>query len=269
MSYQTIIFDRKGATGIIRLNRSERMNAVSEEMYLDLIDVLEKTAGDSSVRSLVITGSVRVKDGKEKQAFCAGADLKKHGEGDRTHAQKRAYIELAHRATAGIYRYPKPVIAAVNGPARGAGTEMALNCDFIFMAEDATMAFPETGLGTFVGGGVTVHLPKIIGVMKAKELVYTGRVINGSEAVSMGLALECLQLESLINRVLQFCEKLDEKAPVSMKHAKERLQNSGELDFATALHLETDAILACMDTDDWHEGVVAFAEKRKPEYKGK
>jgi enoyl-CoA hydratase len=269
MSYRTVVFDREGTTGIIRLNRPERMNAVNEEMYSELIEILEKTAGDTAVRSLVITGSVRVKDGKEKQAFCAGADLKKHGEGDRTHAQKRAYIELAHRATAGIYRYPKPVIAAVNGPARGAGTEMALNCDFIFMAEDASMAFPETGLGTFVGGGVTVHLPKMIGVMKAKELVYTGRVINGDEAVSMGLALESLPVASLMDRVLEFCSLLGEKGPVSMKLAKERLQNSGELDFATALHLETDAILSCMDTEDWHEGVQAFAEKRKPDYKGR
>ncbi|MFW5862926.1 MAG: enoyl-CoA hydratase/isomerase family protein [Spirochaetota bacterium] len=269
MNYGTIIYDRQDTTGVIRLNRPDRMNAVSEEMYAELIDVLEKTAGDAGVRSQVITGSVRVKDGKQKQAFCAGADLKKHGEGERTHAQKRAYIELAHRATEGIYRYPKPVIAAVNGPARGAGTEMALNCDFIFMAEDATLAFPETGLGTFVGGGVTVHLPKMIGVMKAKELVYTGRVINGDEAVVMGLAIESLPVNSLMGRVSQFCEKLGEKAPVSMKLAKERLQNSGELDFATALHLETDAILACMDTEDWHEGVQAFAEKRKPEYKGK
>ena len=269
MSYRTVIFDRKGPTGIVRLNRPDRMNAVNEEMYSELIEVLEKTAGDTSIRSLVITGSVRVKDGKEKQAFCAGADLEKHGEGERTHAQKRAYIELAHRATAGIYRYPRPVIAAVNGPARGAGTEMALNCDFIFMAEDASMAFPETGLGTFVGGGVTVHLPKMIGVMKAKELVYTGRVINGDEAVAMGLALESLPVASLMDRVLEFCSLLGEKAPVSMKLAKERLQNSCELDFATALHLETDAILACMDTEDWHEGVQAFAEKRKPQYKGR
>ncbi len=269
MSYRTIVFDREDTTGIIRLNRPDRMNAVNEEMYSELMDVLEETAGDPGVRSLVITGSVRVKDGKEKQAFCAGADLKKHGEGERTHAQKRAYIELAHRATAGIYRYPKPVIAAVNGPARGAGTEMALNCDFIFMAEDASMAFPETGLGTFVGGGVTVHLPKMMGVMKAKELVYTGRVINGDDAVAMGLALDSLPVASLMTRVLQFCGLLGEKAPVSMTLAKERLQNSGELDFATALRLETDAILACMDTEDWHEGVRAFAEKRKPQYKGK
>ena len=269
MNYGTIIYDRQGTTGIIRLNRPDRMNAVNEEMYSELIDVLEKTAGDTSVRSMVITGSVRVKDGKKKQAFCAGADLKKHGEGERTHGQKRAYIELAHRATEGIYRYPKPVVAAVNGPARGAGAEMALNCDFVFMAEEASVAFPETGLGTFVGGGVTVHLPEMIGVMKAKELVYTGRVLRGDEAVSMGLALESLPVESLMSRVVEFCSLLGEKAPVSMKLAKERLQNSGELDFATALHLETDAILACMDTDDWYEGVRAFAEKRKPEYKGK
>ena len=269
MSYGTIIYDREDTTGIIRLNRPDRMNAVNEEMYSELIDVLEQTADDSGVRSLVITGSVRMKDGKQKQAFCAGADLKKHGEGERTQAQKRTYIELAHRATAGIYRYPKPVVAAVNGPARGAGAEMALNCDFVFMAEDATIAFPETGLATFVGGGVTVHLPRMLGIMKAKELVYTGRVINGDEAVSMGLALESMPVDVMMGRVMEFCGLLGEKAPMSMRLARERLQNSYDLDFDSALALETEGILSCMETEDWREGVRSFAEKRKPVYKGK
>ena len=163
MTYETLQIEKNEWCAIIRLNRPEVMNAVSEGMYRDLLSALAEFDEDDSVRSVVLTGSVRIKDGKEKQAFCAGADLKKHSSGERDRDAKRAYIELAHRATEELYCFPKPVICAINGPARGAGTEMALNCDFIIMARGATMAFPETGLGTFVGGGVTWHLPRLLG----------------------------------------------------------------------------------------------------------
>lgn len=269
MSYNTIQFSMEDAAGIIRLNRPERMNAVIEEMYIEIHDVIQKTKDDKRLRVLILTGSVLKRDGMEKQAFCAGADLKKHGEGERTHAQKRAYISLAHNTTKEIYEYPKPTIASINGPARGAGTEMALNCDFILIAETATMAFPETGLGTFVGGGVTRHLPVLVGLAKAKELVYTGRIIDGRDAVEMGLATKCFPIESLWEESIKLAKTLSEKAPVSMQLAKRHLQGASSLDLGTVLDLETDAILSCMDTEDWHEGVKAFAEKRKPVYRGK
>ncbi len=269
MAYETIILEQISGAGIIRLNRPEVMNAVSEEMYLDLIRALDEIHDDENIRSVILTGSVSIKDGKEKQAFCAGADLKKHSSGKRDHGAKRKYIELAHRATEELYRFPKPVICAVNGAARGAGTEMALNCDFILMAEGATMAFPEIGLGTFVGGGVTWHLPQLVGLMKAKELVYTGRIIDAAAALQLGLALDACDIDELMPRALKLADTLAQKAPVSIKLAKEHLQRSTALDLNTALHLETDAILSCMDTEDWQEGIDAFMEKRKPNYKGK
>ena len=131
------------------------------------------------------------------------------------------------------------------------------------------MAFPETGLGTFVGGGVTSHLPRILGLAKAKELIYTGRVIDGKAAMSLGLALECFSPQNLINKAKEFAGNLGEKAPFSLTLAKRRLQQSSTLDLRTVLQLEAEAILACMDTEDWHEGVRAFNEKRKPQYKGR
>jgi len=269
MNYDTIEFLRDGYVGIIRLNRPERMNAVIEEMYLELQDVLELARSDESIRVLILTGSVLKRGNVEKQAFCAGADLKKHASGERTHAQKREYILLAHETTKRIYEFPKPIIAAVNGPARGAGSEMAMNCDFVFMAEEASIAFPETGLGTFVGGGVTYHLPRIVGLTKAKELVYSGRVVDGKTAVELGLALRCCKIEELLGETKAFAKALSERAPVSMGLAKKRLQQSQALDIETVVHLEAEAILTCMDTEDWHEGIRSFNEKRKPEYKGK
>jgi enoyl-CoA hydratase len=168
-----------------------------------------------------------------------------------------------------IYTFPKPVIAAVNGPARGAGAEMALCCDFILMAEEATLGFPETGLGTFVGGGVTHILPRLIGLARAKELVYTGRIVDGMIAVQLGLAFECYSPLHLLDEANALALKIAGKGPLSIAFAKEYLQRSPTLDIETALDLETKAILACMNSEDWQEGLRAFSEKRKPRFIGR
>ncbi len=269
MAYSTIKFKKEGQIGIIQLNRPERMNAVIEEMYIDIQMVLNDARQDGDIRVLILTGSVLKKGDTEKQAFCAGADLKKHAGGERTHQQKRAYIKLAHDTTGMLYAFPKPVIAAVNGPARGAGAEMALSCDFIFMANEATIGFPETGLGTFVGGGVTAHLPRIVGQTRAKELVYTGKIIDGKTAEGLGLALKTFPVKTLLDETKAFAEVLAMKAPMSIELAKKRLQDSTALDMETVLLLETDGILSCMDTEDWHEGIQAYNEKRKPVFRGR
>jgi enoyl-CoA hydratase len=269
MSTKTILYSKEGLIGTIRLNRPERMNAVIEEMYEEIRDVLEQAGRDDEVRVLILTGSVLRKGDTVKQAFCAGADLKKHSAGDRTPEEKRAYILLAHETCRRIYTFAKPVIAAVNGPARGAGTEMAMNCDFIFMAEEATLAFPETSLGTFVGGGVTFHLPRMVGLVRAKELIYTNRVMDGRAAVEAGLALRCFPADRLMDETRAFAAQLAEKAPLSMRLAKRLLQPEAWLDMAAVLEREAEAILACMETEDWLEGVRAFGEKRKPRYRGR
>jgi enoyl-CoA hydratase len=269
MSYQTIIYEVEEDVGVVRLNRPARMNAVIEEMYVELRDALARAAGADALRALVLTGTVRVKDGVSKPVFCAGADLKKHGEGDRSHGAKRAYIELAHATALELHELPCPTIAAINGAARGAGVEMALGCDFVLTAEQATLAFTETGLGTFVGGGVTRLLPQLVGLARAKELIYTGRVIDGREAVELGLALACHPVERLHEAALALARQIAERAPISIALAKRRLQQSASLDLETVLALETDAILSCMDTEDWAEGTRSFNEKRKPLFKGK
>jgi enoyl-CoA hydratase len=268
MTYETIKFERDGAVAVVRLNRPDRMNAVIEQMYRDLQAALRIVDRDDGLRALVLTGSVHVKDGVEKQAFCAGADIKKHSAGERTVAQKREYILLAHETMRMLHTLPVPVIAAVNGPARGAGSEMAVACDLVFMAGSSTIAFPETGMGTFVGGGATYHLPRLVGIARARELIYSGRVLDGPEAFQIGLAVRCLPLDELMDGAMDFARTLAARAPISMRFAKRYLNGSASLDFERVLRLEAEAILTCMETRDWHEGIRAFEERRDPSFEG-
>ncbi len=269
MTYETILLDVEGGVATVRLNRPERMNAVIEQMYLELLDALAQARDRGDVRVLILTGSVRRRPEGDKQAFCAGADLKEHAAGKRTPHQKRQYIKLAHEATRQLYTMPLPTIAAVNGPARGAGAEMALNCDFVLMADTASLAFPETSLGTFVGGGVTRHLAPLVGMAQAKRLVYTGAVLDGPAAEQLGLALSSHPLDALIPAAQALAATLASKAPISMAFAKELMQKAPRRDLETTLLAETEAITACMGTEDWQEGVDAFAQKRPPVYRGR
>jgi enoyl-CoA hydratase len=269
MQYSTIAVSHNQEVAIIRFNRPQRMNAVIEEMYQDLQDAFAELQENDQVRALVLTGSVLRRDGGDKQAFCAGADLKHHATGERSAAQRRAYIELAQETCRRLFQLPKPVIAAVNGPARGAGTELALCCDLILVAEEATIGLPEVGLGTFIGGGATLHLPRLVGMARAKELIYTGRIIDGREAVELGLALACYPVARLLDEAQSLAARLARQAPISLALAKSRLQSSQGFDLAAVLEQETEAILRCMESEDWHEGLRAFTEKRQPQFKGK
>jgi enoyl-CoA hydratase len=269
MAYETLLVERDGQVLVVRLNRPHRMNAVIEQLYLDLQAALDEARGDPDVRAVVLTGSVRRRPEGDKQAFCAGADLKEHGAGRRTPEQKRAYIELAHETTRQLFELPLPVVAAVNGPARGAGAEMALNCDLVLMADGASIAFPETGLGTFVGGGVTRHLTQLVGLARAKYLVYTGAVLDGPAAVELGLALASHPLDELLPRALELARTMAAKAPLSMALAKGCLHRAALTDLPTALGAETEGILDCMKSWDWQEGIDSFAERRAPRFEGR
>lgn len=269
MPYTTIQLERRGPVAIVRLNRPQRMNAVIEEMYEEIGQALSVCGGDPELRCLVLTGSVLYKDGVAKQAFCAGADLVKHAAGERTAAERRAYIELAHRTVLELFRFPRPVLAAVNGPARGAGTEMALACDLVIMAEEATLAFPETGVGSLVGGGVTALLPRLVGLGRAKDLVYSGRVIDGREAVRLGLALRAVPVAELEEVTLQYARQLAARAPLSIALAKDLLQRPQTEELAVVLRREAEGILSCMESEDWAEGARAFTERRAPRFKGR
>ncbi|EBA16810.1 crotonase [Roseobacter sp. SK209-2-6] len=260
MPYQTIIYRKSGPVAEIRFNRPHRLNAVISEFYSEILDALNVAEKDADVRSIVLTG--------EGRAFCVGADLKEHGAGTRTELEKLAYLQLGNDVCERIYKHPKIIIAAVNGYALGAGAEMSCSADIILMKENAQIGFPEISIGTHVGGGVTEILPRLVGLAKARELIFTGRRITGAEAAAIGLATRVFADEEFETGVAGFAAEIGSKAPYSLRFAKENL-NDSDRDYASRLVTELDALRTCMLTEDWQEGVNAFAEKRAPVFQGK
>jgi len=260
-SPETLIINRQEAVMEIRFNRPHRLNAVVEAFYTELLAALGEAESDPEVRCVVLTG--------EGRAFCVGADMKEHGSAERSLFQRRQYLQLANDVCEAVLRLRKPVIAAVNGYALGAGAEMAVACDFIVMAEDAQIGFPETSIGTCIGGGVSKLLPQLVGLNMARQLLYTGRRIDGREAARIGLATSCHPQEALLQEAYQLAETLARQAPVSIAMLKRLVNQGSDTGLESQLQQELDAVFTCSTTADWQEGVDAFAEKRAPRFSGK
>jgi enoyl-CoA hydratase len=259
--YENILFGVESGVAEIRLNRPHRLNAVVEGLYRDILSALDAALTDVTVRVIVLTG--------EGRAFCVGADLKEHKDGARTPLQRRQYLELANAVCARVYAAEKPVIAAVNGFAFGAGAEMALSCDFIVMKDTAEIGFPELSLGTFIGGGISHVLPRLVGLVTARELIFTGRRINGVEAKAIGLVSRVADEAAFTTEVRSLATKIGGNAPLSMALAKDHLNRGSSRDFYSTQITELEGVRACMVTEDWSEGIRAFAEKRAPIFTGK
>lgn len=260
MTYDTLIYNKQMNYVEIRFNRPHRLNAVIEQFYIELIDALNKAEADTEIRAVLLTG--------EGRAFCVGADMKEHGAGERTLFDRRQYLQLGNDVCETIFKLDIPVVAAVNGYALGAGAEMACACDFVIMAESAKIGFPEISIGTCVGGGVTQFLPRLVGLAKARELIFLGNKIDGKDAAAMGLVTRVVADDELTSAAGTFIAELAQKAPISMKMVKNMLNNASFNNLDAQLSQELDAVFMCTTTQDWQEGVDAFAQKRTPKFKG-
>lgn len=259
MHLETLLYGVRDGIAEIRFNRPHRLNAVVRQLYDELGVALGLAEADREVRVLLLTG--------EGRAFCVGADLKEHKAG-RTPFDRREYLRGEQDVCSRLLRLGKPVVAAVNGYALGAGAEMAIASDFIVMAQSAQIGLPEIGIGAFVGGGTTWLLPRLVGLAKARELVFLGERIDGAEAVRIGLANRVLPDDRFIDHARDFAAKLCRKAPRSMQLAKHHLNLAAERTLDATLVAELEGMMFCSTTKDWQEGVDAFAEKRAPVFRG-
>ena len=255
-----VLSRREGSILVLTLNRPDRLNAVSLPMYQRLLEELGRAGRDKEIRCVVLTGQGR--------AFCVGADLKSHGDGPPSGEDRKRYVRTAQRVNHLIQGGPKPVVAAVNGHAIGGGLEMALSSDFMVVAEEAKMRFPEVALGTFVGGGTVYTLAERVGTLKARELIFLGDFFLGREAAEMGVAYRAVPAEAVLATAMELAGRLAERAPISMAWAKRLIGPAGTMSRRDALRLEARALETIFGTRDWKEGVEAFHEKRPPRYVG-
>jgi enoyl-CoA hydratase len=257
---EPVLSHRDGSILTLTLNRPDRLNAVSVPMYEHLLEELRAADDDPEVRCVVLTGQGR--------AFCVGADLKSHGEGAPTGDERKRYVRTAQRVNRIIQLGGVPVVAAVNGHAIGGGLEMALSADFMIVADDAKLRFPEVSLGTFVGGGTVYTLAERVGVLRARELIYLGDFFLGAEAAEMGVANRAVPAEEVLSAAMELAGRLSLKAPRSLAYAKRLIGPAGTMSRGKALKKEGKALERIFGTRDWAEGVAAFHEKRDPEFTG-
>lgn len=260
MAEQTILSE-KGDNGclVITLNRPEAANALSLQMLQELCQQLNKISFDPSVRVVIITGA-------GNRSFCAGADLKERAGMDPV--QVRKTVSLIGETVNSVEGLPQPVIAAVNGVAFGGGTELALACDIRMAADSARFGLTETSLAIIPGAGGTQRLPRLIGLGKAKELIYTARPIDAAEALQIGLVEHVVPEGELMGRAKELAAEIAKNGPVAVRQAKFSINKGFDADLNTGLAIERAAYEVTIPTKDRLEGLQAFKEKRPPVYKG-
>lgn len=260
MSAELVLRHEEEGIVTLTLNRQEHANALSSDLLLALMEHVTEIAQSMTTRVVVITGA-------GEKVFCAGADLKeRRGMSD---AQVKAAVGLIRQTIEAVAKLPQPVIAKLNGGAFGGGAELALACDLRIAARHIQIGLTETSLAIIPGAGGTQRLPRLIGVAKAKELIYTARRVNTAEALSMGLVNEVVDGTDLAQRVTDVALAIAANGPVALRQAKLAIDKGADTDLNTGLQIETLAYELVIPTEDRLEGLAAFAEKRKPQYKGK
>lgn len=261
MTQQLVQFDLlPGNIGLITLSRAEAANAMSVQLLNDLSATLDKINADPAVRVVLLSGA-------GERAFCAGADLKER-KGMSDHQVKQV-VQLIGATIAKVESLAQPVIAVLNGVAFGGGLELALACDLRIAATHIKVGLTETSLGIIPGAGGTQRLPRLIGIGKAKELIYTARRIDAEQAKHLGIVEYVYEGHEVQEKAQQLALEMAKNAPLSLIQAKNAINNGVEVDLATGLKIESLAYSALIPTEDRLEGLQAFQEKRAPQYSGK
>ena len=258
MAYQTILVEVEGAVGTIRLNRPEALNALNSQLLDELAEALTEMDASPRVRAIVLTGS--------EKAFAAGADIKEMA--------AKGFVDmfledLFAAQSEAILRCRKPVIAAVAGYCLGGGCELAMMCDFIIAADTAKFGQPEVNLGVMPGIGGTQRLTRLVGKSKAMEMCLTGRMMDAAEAERAGLVTRVVPARDLVRDAHATAAKIAEKSPLAVRAIKEAVNRAYETTLREGILFERRLFDALFATEDQAEGMAAFGEKRRPEFRGR
>jgi enoyl-CoA hydratase/carnithine racemase len=255
-----LLVEEKNQAVILTMNRPKVMNCLNFDLLYAIRDKIDELQYRNDIRCVIITGA-------GEKAFCAGADLKERA--GLTQDEVKKFIMTIRNLLTSIQNLPIPVISAVNGIALGGGTEVALASDIRIASENASMGLTEARLAIIPGGGGTQRLPRIVGVAKAKELIFTGRRVDAKEALDIGLVNKVAVSENLLEECMKMAGMIAETGPIAVEMAKYAINKGIETDLATGLAIESNAYRVTIPTEDRIEGLTAFREKRKPVYKGR
>ncbi len=260
MGDQTLLVERANSIATIRLNRPEARNALDLTMRRELLGVLDEIEADPTARVVILTGA--------GGHFCSGGDVKTM-RARHTAAEGRARVEMLNKMVLRLVSFPLPTIAMVDGYAVGAGANLALCCDLIIASDRAKFGELFCKIGLAVDGGGTWFLPRVVGLARAKELVFTGDVIDAAEAVRLGLINRVVPAAELEETTRALAEKIAAGPPLALRLDKQMLNRAASTDLLSALEAEASSQALAIASDDHAEGVAAFFEKRPPRFTGR
>ena len=257
MNYETILIETRSRVGLITLNRPKAMNALNNQLMVELMDALDSFDRNDAIRTMVITGN--------EKAFAAGADIKEMADKSITEMMDSDHIAVFGR----IRTIRKPVIAAVSGWALGGGCEVALSCDMIVASDSAKFGLPEVTIGVIPGAGGTQRLTRAVGKAIAMEMILNNRTLNAQEALQFGLVNRLVPVETYLEEALKLADEVASRAPLAIRAAKKMINQSYERTLSEGLIEEKQVFYNLFASEDQKEGMRAFVEKRKPEWKGR
>lgn len=256
MVYKNISFKKRGNIGILKINRPKVLNSLNKEVLRELEKILDEILLNKDILVLIITG--------EGRSFVAGADISAMSKMSQFEA--REFVLFGQRVLNKIENLPIPVIAAINGYALGGGCELAMACDIRWASEKANFGQPEVSLGITPGFCGTQRLPRICGPAIAKELIYSGVIIDAQRALEIGLVTKVVSPELLISEVLEFAEKIASQSPIAVSLSKSAIVRGYDSNFLTGSKYEAEVFTISMSCWQSSEGMSAFLEKRKPNW---
>jgi enoyl-CoA hydratase len=257
LEYTNLLLTKEDGIGVVTINRTQVLNSLNIEVFRELYKMFTEIENDSDIRVVILTGA-----GK---AFVAGVDIL--GMKDHNPVTIEQFIKIARRAGDAIYNLNKPVIAAINGYAFGGGNELALACDLRIASENAQFGQQEINLGIVPGGGAMQKLPRLVGMAKAKEIVFTGEVFNARTAVEIGMINKVVPAEKLMDEAKALARKLLNKSSIALAYAKKSMNSGMDMSLSSAMDMDECFFARCFSTEDQKEGMQAFSEKRKPQFK--